>query len=114
MVFLYRQGMKGDLHAAVNQLTVGLIGNDVDGMAVFLALALQQGSQTLQGLLGIHNAGGIIGGVDDNTLGVLRDALFHLVQMDLECLGVGRDHHQLAAVGVDEGAVLRGRRGPLP
>ena len=103
---LVQAGDEGDLHAAVDQLTVGLIGNDVDGMAVFLALALQQGSQTLQGLLGIHNAGGIIGGVDDNTLGVLRDALFHLVQMDLECLGVGGNHHQLAAVGVDEGAIL--------
>ena len=36
----------------------------------------------------------------------LRDALLHLVQMDLERLGVGGDHHQLAAVGVDEGAIL--------
>ena len=76
-------------------------------MAVLGALALQQSGQALQGLLGIHNAGGVVGGVDDNALGVLGDALLYLVQMDLERLGVRGNDHQLAAVGVDEGTVLR-------
>ena len=61
MVFLYRQGDEGNLHAAIHQLTVGLVGDDVDGVAVLGALALQQSSQTLQRLLGVHNAGGLLG-----------------------------------------------------
>ena len=39
-----------------------------------------------------------------------RDALLHGVQMDLERLGIGGDHHQLAAVGSDEGTVLGEKR----
>ena len=75
-------------------------------MAVLRAFALQQGGQTAQRLLGVHHAGGVIGGVDDDGLGVGGDALLHGVQMDLESLGVSGNDHQLAAVGVDEGAIL--------
>ena len=75
-------------------------------MAVLSALALQQSGQALQGLLGIHNAGGVVGGVDDDTLGVFGDALLHLVQMDLESLGISGNDHQLAAIGIDKGAIL--------
>ena len=103
---LVQAGDEGHLHAAVHQLTVRLVSDDVDGMAVLGALALQQGGQTLQGLLGVHNAGGVVGGVDDDGLGVLGDALLHLVQMDLERLGIRRNDHQLAAVGIDEGTIF--------
>ena len=55
------RGDEGHLHAAVYQLPVRLVGDDVDGVAVLRPLALQQPGQALQGLPGIHHAGGIVG-----------------------------------------------------
>ena len=75
-------------------------------MAILGALALEQSGQTLQGLLGVDNAGGVVRGVDDDALGVGGDALFNLVQVDLEGLGIGGHHDHLRTVGGDEGAVL--------
>ena len=103
-------GDKGHGDIAVHQLAVGLVGDNIDRVAVFGALALQQDGQTPQSLLGVHHTGGIVGGIDDDGLGMGRDALLHGVQMDLERLGIGGDHHQLAAVGSDEGTVLGEKR----
>ena len=75
-------------------------------MTILGALALQQGSQTLQSLLGIHNAGGVVGGVDNDRLSMLGNTLLNSVQMNLESLGISGHHHQLAAVGRYEGAIL--------
>ena len=38
---------------------------------------------------------------------MLGDTLLNSVQMDLESLGISGHHHQLAAVGSDEGTILR-------
>ena len=75
-------------------------------MTILGALALQQGSQTLQGLLSVHNAGGVVGGVDDDSLRVLGDQSLDGVQLDLESLSVGGNHHELGTVGGDKGTIL--------
>lgn len=46
------RGDEGNLHAVVNQLAVGLVGDDVDGVFVVLLLAFEEGGQLLQGLPG--------------------------------------------------------------
>ena len=55
-------GDEGGLRAVVAQLPVGLVRQDVDGVAVLLGLAGENLSQTFQRLLGVHHAGGVAGG----------------------------------------------------
>ena len=75
-------------------------------MAEFLALAGQDLAELLQGLDAVDDAGGVVRGVHDHHLGVLRDALFQLVKADLEVLGIGRDDDAGRAGGLRVGGVL--------
>ena len=100
-------GNEGHGDAAVDQLPVRFIGNDVDGMAVLGGTLLQQGAQGLQGGLGIHHAGGIVGGVDDDGLCVGRDAGGHLLQIDLEMGRIRRYNDGPGAVALHKGHIFR-------
>ncbi len=96
----------GGVQPVIGQLPVGLVGEDVDGMADLLALAGEQLGQLLQGLHAVDDAGGVVGRVDDQRLGVGGDALFQLVKANLEMLGIGRNHHALEAGGGRVGGIL--------
>ena len=61
-------GDPGGGDAAVDQLPVGLVGDDVDGLAELLALARQQLRELAQGLGGVDRTGGVIGGIEDDGL----------------------------------------------
>ena len=61
----------GDLHAVVGQLPVGLVGEQEDGMAELLLGGLHGVGQTLDGLPGVDDAGGVVGGVEDHHPGLL-------------------------------------------
>ena len=91
---------------AVDQLPVGLIGDDVDGLAVLRTLAVQQCGQLLKGLGGVDGTGGIVGGVEDDGLGIGVQGVLQGGKIDLEVGDVRRDHHQTTAGALHEGTVL--------
>ena len=53
---------KGNLYA-VGQLPIGLIGDNVNGVVVFLGFLSEQLRQLLKGFSGIDHAGGVVGGI---------------------------------------------------
>ena len=78
-VFIYA-GDEGHFHSVIDQFPIGLIGDDVYGMAVLCSLTLQQSGQGLQTLPGVYNAGGVVGGVYYDGLGAGAEKGFKLVQ----------------------------------
>ena len=75
-------------------------------MAEFLALTGEDGSQCRQSFPCVYHAGGIVGGVDDDSLRMRRQSSFQSIQTDLESLLVSRHHHQLRTAVLHEGTVL--------
>ena len=97
--------------AAVSQLPVGLIGDDVDGMAKLLCLFLQQGSQLFQGLHGIHHAGGIVGRIQDQGGGIGIQAFFQFRKVDLEAGHIRLHYPKFQACLLGKGLVFGEIRG---
>ena len=66
------------LLAAVDQLLIDLVGDHdqvvTDGDV----------GQALQGLIGLHHAGGVAGGVDNQHAGLIGDEALQLLEVDLE------------------------------
>lgn len=100
-------GDKGNLNSIVDQLPVGFVGDDVDGVAVLLSCCSKNVRNLAEGLSAEDNAGGVVGGVYDDGLGVLIHEGFERGKVYLEALGVSRDHDELVAGGFNEGLVLR-------
>ena len=100
-----------DISAIVGQLTVGLVSNHINGMAVLSILTVQKFSQSFQSFLGVDRAGRIVGRVDNDGLGIGGDALFHLGKVDLEIFIVRRTYHKLMTGVLAEGAILGEVRG---
>ena len=76
-------------------------------MAVFLRLLRQDLRQFLDRGLGVDDAGGVVGAVDDDALGVRREGLVKGGKVDLEVLDVGGDRHQLRPGALHEDLILR-------
>lgn len=76
-------------------------------MAVFLRLLRQDLGQFLDRGLGVDDAGGVVGAVDDDALGVRREGLVKGGKVDLEVLDVGGDRHQLRPGALHEDLILR-------
>ncbi len=72
--------------AAVGQLPVGLVRDDVNGMAIFCSLPGQNIAQCGQRFCGVDNTRGIVGGIDDYSLGVFADCFFKGFKIHLEIL----------------------------
>ena len=90
-----------------DDLPVGLVGDEIDGVAVFFALFGEDGPQLLQRFQRVDHAGGVVGVVEDHALGVGSQGGGEGVEVDLEVLHLrGNDHH-LAAVALHEDLVLR-------
>ena len=66
-------GQPADLGPLVGQFPVGLVGDDVDRVAVFRLLLRQHRRHGLQRSAGENGAGGIVGVVDDQDLGERGD-----------------------------------------
>ena len=87
-------GHPGGLHSGVDDLPVRLVGDEVDGVAVLLALPGEDAGQPLQGGAGVDRAGGVVGAVDEHTLGMLTEGLLKGVEVDLEGLDFrGNQNH---------------------
>ena len=86
---------EADLRPVVDQLAIGLVGDEIDRMAVFAALLLQQRGERRKALAAVNDAGWVVRGVDDDRLGMLRQILRRRLGVDLKIGGVGRDDHVL-------------------
>ena len=75
-------------------------------MPIRLALLGEDSGQPLQGGLGVDHAGGVVGAVDQNPLGVGGDGLFKGVEVDLEGLNLRRDQHHFSSGPFDEHLVF--------
>ena len=99
-------GHIGHLDIAVYQLAVGLVGDNVDGVAVLCALLGEQLCQPLKGLAGEYGAGGVVGGVDYHAAGVGGKNLLKLGEVDLELIHIGGHDNLLHSGAVDKAAVF--------
>ena len=91
----------------IGQLPVRLVGDDVNGVAVLRGLFVEDCRQLLVGFPGVDDAGGVIGGVEDDRLRAGRDHLLHSGQVDLEGGDVRRDDPEFQPRFLGEGLVLR-------
>ena len=99
-------GDPGHLHP-VGQLPVRLVGNDVNGVAVVHDLVGDHAAQLFQSLLGIDHAGGIVGRIQEDGLGVVIDHLLQGVEVDLEGGHIRRHHLEGKARFLGKGLVFR-------
>ena len=99
-------GGVGLLCPGEQQLPIGLVGDEIDGVAELALLLLQQGGQLRQGLGGQDDARGIVGGVDEQGGDGGIQALLQGPEVDLEGVHVRRDHRQAQPGPLDIGAVL--------
>ena len=76
-------------------------------MAVLRGLFVEDCRQLLVGFPGVDDAGGVIGGVEDDRLRAGRDHLLHSGQVDLEGGDVRRDDPEFQPRFLGEGLVLR-------
>ena len=99
-------GDPGQGFVGVADLPVGLVGNQIDGVAVLSGLILQHPAQLLHGFPGVDHPGGIVGGVDDDRLGIGAQGLLKGGEIDLEILDIGGDGNELAAGALHKDLVL--------
>ena len=92
---------------AVDNLPVGLIGDEIDGMTVCIGLFCQQSGQLLQGGLAVNGTGGIVGRIHDDGLGMGTQALRQRFKIDLETRQVRRHDDRLGTGIPDEYRILR-------
>ena len=77
-------------------------------MAVLVFLFVQELRKAADGLLGVNRTGGVVRRVDDDSLGVLADALRKGVEVYLEILDGRRNEHALrACAALDEHLIFR-------
>ena len=100
-----------DFGIVIDQLAIGLVGNDIDRVAVFRALALEQGSEGRECLAAVDHTGGIVRRIDQNGLRVRRERALHSGDIDLEILRIGRDLDEFAAVVGHKDLIFREIRG---
>jgi len=103
-------GNEGNFDSVIDQLTIGLVGNQIDGVPNLCTLAAQKRRNGFQGGAAVNNTGGIVGGIDDQKLGIGRDALFQRVHGDLEGLLIRGNDNKLVACGLSKNGVLREER----
>ena len=96
---------------AVGDLTVGLVGDEVDLGAKARAGLAERAGERLEVGARVDGPHGVVGRVDDDGLGARRDGGSHGLDVDLEGLGVGEDLHARGARRLDPDAVLREVRG---
>ena len=75
-------------------------------MAVLSGLILQHPAQLLHGFPGVDHPGGVVGGVDDDRLGIGAQGLLEGGEVDLKILDIGGDGDELAAGALHEDLVL--------
>ena len=90
-----------------DDVPVGLVADQEDGVAVGGALLSQDSCHAGQRRGRIDHAGGVIGGVDEDGGDLRRQHLLKGVQVGLEGRSLGRHHLQLRAGARHIGAVLR-------
>lgn len=100
-------GDERHLFAVVGQLAVGLVGDDVDAVAVFGRFFLQQLRQLRDAPAGEDDAGGVVRGVQEDDGGLLADGSGEGVQIDLEILRARGHGRERAARGLGVELVLR-------
>ena len=76
----------GNRDVGVDQLAIGLVGNEVDGVSVLGGLLPQKLAQSHDRLLGVDHAAGVVGRVDDKCLGVFRDLALQIGNVDLDAV----------------------------
>ena len=90
----------GNLHAVVAELPVGLVGEQEDRMAELLLGGLHGVGEAPDGLPGVDDAGGVVGGVEDHHPGLLGQGGLEGGQVDLEGVGQRLDNDGLGSVGL--------------
>ena len=95
------------LHPAIDQLTVRLVGDDVDRVAVLGLLFAQQGRQRLKLRARDNDAGGVIRGVQNEQRGLFRHCGRERLQIERKRVRPARHDAHAAArrLGID--GVLR-------
>ena len=73
-----------DAAVVVNDLPVGLIGDQVNYMAEQAAFCLENLPQPRDGLLRIHLAGRVVRRINEHDLGARTDLFLHAVQVEIE------------------------------
>ena len=96
-----------DFGIVIDQLTIGLVGNDVDRVAVLGLLFAQQGRQRLKLRARDNDAGGVIRGVQNEQRGLFRHCGRERLQIERKRVRPARHDAHAAArrLGID--GVLR-------
>ena len=89
----------GHLDPVVGELAVGLVGDDVDGGAVLAALLDEGVGELPEQLRRIDDAGGVVGVIEDDGLGLRRDGPRYGPDVGHEAVRLARGHDDDPAAG---------------
>ena len=103
---LVDSGHPRHLDVSVGNLTVGLVGNEVDRAAVGFAGTAQDVGNTLEHLAGIDGTRGVVGRVDDDRTRLGADAAGKVGEVGVHGVLARRRQHAGAAGVLDPHAVL--------
>ena len=101
----------GGVHPVKHNLPVGLVGNQVDFMAVRFLLLLQNGGQLPDGFCGINGSRRIVGRIDQHRRHILRHHVGKFVKIHLKAGQIRRNHFQAGSGQIHIEPVFREKRG---
>jgi hypothetical protein len=97
---------RGHVDAVKGQEAVGLVGQEEDGPLAARVLARQHGRQLNKRLLGVDDAGGVVGRVDEQNARLVGDVGLQGGHVQVEGAGLGRGALEHAAVVLHVEAVF--------